>query len=62
MSEPWLEAERRAAAADRRLARRPVCVDCGRHIAGTWCLPLPNGEILCEDCVWQRLVEVSDLP
>lgn len=59
MTEPWLEAERRAAAADRCLARRPVCADCGRHIIDAWCFPLPGGEALCEDCVRQRMVEVE---
>lgn len=59
MSEPWLEAERRAAQGDRYLARRPVCADCGRHIGESWCFPLENGEVLCEHCVWSRMIEVE---
>lgn len=59
MTEPWLEAERREARRDRRQARRPICTDCGRPVAGDQYLPLETGA-LCEGCIRRRLVEISD--
>lgn len=60
MEEPWLEAERLAARADRWLLRRPVCADCGRHIAGERYFPLEDGSRLCEECVNERMVEIEE--
>lgn len=58
--EPWLEAEAVAARADRWLLRRPVCGDCGRHIAEERCFPLDNGEVLCPACIRGRMVEIDE--
>ena len=58
--EPWLEAERIAARADRWLLRRPMCADCGRHIAQERYFPLESGEVLCPGCVGGRMVEIED--
>lgn len=60
MNEPWLEAERLAARADRWLKRRPVCRECGRRIAGERYFPLEDGSALCEECVAERMVEIED--
>ena len=60
MDEPWLEAERIAAKADRWLRRRPVCTDCGRHIAEDRYFPLEDGSPLCPDCVRDRMVEIEE--
>ena len=58
--EPWLEAERLAARADRWLLRRPVCADCGRHIAQERYFPLEDGSALCPVCVEDRMVEIEE--
>ena len=60
MDEPWLEAERIAAKADRWLRRRPVCTDCGRHIEEDRYFPLEDGSPLCPDCVRDRMVEIEE--
>lgn len=60
MGEPWLEAERIAARGDRWLLARPVCCDCGRHIAEEWYFPLEDGSPLCPDCVRDRRVEIEE--
>ena len=59
MDEPWLEAERIAARADRWLLERPVCCDCGRHIIQERYFPLEDGSPLCPDCVRDRMVEIE---
>lgn len=58
--EPWLEAERIAAKADLWLRRRPVCTDCGRHIAQERYFPLEDGEALCPHCTRERMVEIEE--
>ena len=60
MDEPWLQAERIAAKADCWLLRRPVCADCGRHIAQERYFPLEDGSPLCLGCVRERLVEIEE--
>ena len=59
MTEPWLEAERRAARQDRQQARRPICMDCGRPVAGDQYLPLETGA-LCEGCTRRRMADIPD--
>ena len=61
MQEAFEQAERRAARADTRLQRRPICPDCGRRIGGSWCFPLENGEYLCEKCMYDRMMDTADL-
>lgn len=58
--QPWLQAERIAARADRWLLRRPVCEDCGRHIVQDRYFPLEDGTPLCPDCVRDRMVEIEE--
>lgn len=58
MNEPWRQAQYRAGQEDRWLRRRPVCADCGRHIAEGWCFPLEDGGVLCEKCMRARMIEV----
>ena len=58
--EAWLQAERIASRADRWLRRRPVCADCGRHIAQERYFPLEDGNPLCPDCVGDRMVEIEE--
>lgn len=60
MDEPWLQAERLAERADRWLLRRPVCVSCGRHIAGERYFPLDDGSPLCPGCLGERMVEIEE--
>lgn len=43
----WEEHERQAEA---RLARRPVCYECGEHIQDDFCYEI-NGDYYCEDCL-----------
>ena len=58
--EPWLEAEAKDARWDRWLLRRPVCADCGRHIAQERYFPLENGDALCPGCTRGRMVEIEE--
>ena len=60
MGEPWLQAQRIAKQADRWLLRRPICADCGRHIAQERYFPLEDGSPLCLGCVRERLVEIEE--
>lgn len=60
MAEAWLEAERREAAWDRRLAGRPMCADCGERITEEECLPVEDG-VLCPRCVRRRMVPTEDV-
>lgn len=43
----WEEHEGQAEA---RLARRPVCYECGEHIQDDECWEM-NGELICTDCL-----------
>lgn len=43
----WENHERRQEA---RLARRPVCYECGEHIQDDECWEM-NGELICTDCL-----------
>lgn len=54
----------RTAESDRRMARLPVCADCGRPIVTEQCLPIEEDGFrayLCEGCVVRRLVPVEDV-
>lgn len=57
--EPWLEEQHRQKRWDDWLKQRPVCCDCGNHIARETYLPTPDGP-LCPECVGRRMVEVGE--
>lgn len=39
---------------EEKLLMRPKCSNCGEHIQEEYCIELPNGEILCEDCEFEN--------
>lgn len=57
--EAWMEAERREEVHDRRMAGRPVCLDCKRPVAEERYFPFGEG-VLCEKCVMRRMVWVEE--
>ena len=51
--------QRKEAEAERWLAQRPECADCGEHIQDEDAYYI-NGEFICKDCMSSYLVRVED--